>query len=307
MSLRAIVLCLLLPLAPCAHAALDLGDGRTLELATREEGARLLGTRDDFVARLSPFDRAARLKSEAPVDERAFLDFVAASVVEWSDADRAAIADAFASVPGRLAKLLPGLPPKVFVVQTSGREEGDAAYTRGSTVVIPTRLVHAPRAELAELLSHELFHVLSRNNPKLREKLYAAIGFTPCAEAVLPDGLEPRRITNPDAPRNDHCTELRLDAKPVVAVPVLYADSARYDAKRGGAFFDYLKFQMLVGKRLIDPAAVEGYFEQIGRNTDYVIHPEEVLAVNFAYVVTGKTGLPSPEIPERIARLIEAE
>jgi hypothetical protein len=45
---------------------------------------------------------------------------------------------------------------------------------------------------------------------------------------------------------------------------------------------------------------VTGLFEQIGRNTDYVIHPEEILASNFELLVTGAEGAPSPQVLERI-------
>jgi hypothetical protein len=33
---------------------------------------------------------------------------------------------------------------------------------------------------------------------------------------------------------------------------------------------------------------VEDFLEQVGRNTRYVIHPEEILAENFALLITGK-------------------
>ena len=40
-----------------------------IELATIEKARAVLGARDDFVARLSPFDRSARLKSAGYVSE----------------------------------------------------------------------------------------------------------------------------------------------------------------------------------------------------------------------------------------------
>ena len=40
--------------------------------------------------------------------------------------------------------------------------------------------------------------------------------------------------------------------------------------------------------------------EKIGRNTGYLIHAEEMLADNFALLVTRATNVPSPEVLARI-------
>jgi hypothetical protein len=49
---------------------------------------------------------------------------------------------------------------------------------------------------------------------------------------------------------------------------------------------------------------VSGYFEQIGRNTRYLIHPEEIAADNFMLLATGAPEVPSPEITTGIARVL---
>jgi hypothetical protein len=315
--MRVLVVAVLLLFTGAAHAALELDRGRTLDFAAVEDARRLLGVRDDFVARLSPFDRAARLKSAQPVDEKRYLEFVARSVRAWTPAEQQRIAAALESIRARLLRYGRAIPAHVDLVKTDGSEEGGAAYTRGRTVVFPQGIVDGSTEELADTLAHELFHVLSRNDAKLREQAYAAIGFVPCPEVALPGALEPRRITNPDAPRNDHRIRLQLDGKPVWAVPVLYADAERYDEKRGGAFFDYLVFRMLLvdeRSRPLQPRAEDalvalgkltGFDEQVGKNTDYVIHPEEILAVNFALLVRDKKPLASPAIPERLAAILE--
>ena len=48
--------------------------------------------------------------------------------------------------------------------------------------------------------------------------------------------------------------------------------------------------------RLLRPADTTGWFEQIGRNTGYTIHPDEILADNFIRLINGDTNLPSPQI-----------
>jgi hypothetical protein len=49
--------------------------------------------------------------------------------------------------------------------------------------------------------------------------------------------------------------------------------------------------------RLLPLQAVSNFFEQVGKNTEYVIHPEEILADNFALLVLGGgSNTPSPEV-----------
>ena len=43
----------------------------------------------------------------------------------------------------------------------------------------------------------------------------------------------------------------------------------------------------------------------IGKNTEYIINPEEILADNFAYLVTQKKNLPNPEIIQKIAAILK--
>jgi hypothetical protein len=66
--------------------------------------------------------------------------------------------------------------------------------------------------------------------------------------------------------------------------------------------------------RPIDPATVEGFFEQVGRNTSYLIHPEEILADNLALLAmaraSGKTGalqdFPDPHILQKLEAALKA-
>jgi hypothetical protein len=56
---------------------------------------------------------------------------------------------------------------------------------------------------------------------------------------------------------------------------------------------------------LASPEEVSRFFEQVGRNTNYVIHPEEILADNFALLVLDEHNVPSPEILEKTQRILE--
>ena len=59
-------------------------------------------THDDFVARLSPFDRAARLKTDREVSEQEYLQFVGRNVLDWTAEDKAAVQSAWAAFSPKL-------------------------------------------------------------------------------------------------------------------------------------------------------------------------------------------------------------
>ena len=138
------------------------------------------------------------------------------------------------------------------------------------------------------------------------------IGFKKCGEVEFPSDLKSRKITNPDAPRNDHAIQIRVGGEEVRAVPILFSNAAKYDVNRGGEFFNYLQLSFLQVPRmssgqpvLATPEKVSGFFEQVGRNTNYFIHPEEILADNFALLILDEHNVPSPEILEKMRRILE--
>jgi hypothetical protein len=309
-----------LPVRSLAFLLLAFGaafpvSAQELSFATVTEARTLLAARDAFVTRMSPFDRSARMKTDRDVSEAEYLSFAASAALEWSPDEKRTVAAAYGRIRPAIAQLSLPLPPGIVVIKTSGREEGEAAYTREQAIILPKAMIASD--DLQRLLAHELFHIASRQRPTLAAALYATIGFQQCGEVAIPPELAPRKITNPDAPRNDYCIELELGQERIVAIPVLLSNSAKYDVSRGGEFFDYLQLAYLLvepgqgnsaakalrddrGPRLVGLREVAGFFEQVGRNTDYIIHPEEILAENFALLVLGERNVPSPDVLTRM-------
>jgi len=56
---------------------------------------------------------------------------------------------------------------------------------------------------------------------------------------------------------------------------------------------------------LVGIQQVSGFFEQVGKNTQYIIHPEEILADNVASLVQGDRNLPSPEVAASIQAILK--
>lgn len=304
-----------------SYAQIKLNPNTIIAFATVEEGREILTAQDDFVLCMSPFDRASRVKTKDDVIEKDYLEFVSKNVLAWNDDEKKKIITAFQGVQAKLEELALPFPEKVFFIKTTGREEGGAAYTRANAVIFPEANLTANSTMMQKLIAHELFHILTRANPELREKLYAAIGFVKCNDVFLVE-LKSRKITNPDAPRNDHCIRLRVGLNDQWAVPILYSKTEKYDVKQGGDFFNYLQFQFLLVERddksfeakpiyedqkpkLIDLNQASGFFEQVGKNTQYIIHPEEILADNFSLLVLQKSKVQTPVILKKIEEILK--
>jgi hypothetical protein len=162
--------------------------------------------------------------------------------------------------------------------------------------------------------------LLSRHDGAIRGQLYHTIGFELCQPIELPPSLAPRRITNPDAPLIDCVTSLTAaDGRQYTLAPVLYASGRNYDAKQKPTLFQSLVFRLLVvesrgGRRqpvltngeavVLDPKKEPAFLDQIGKNTNYIIHPDEILADNFVRLVMDDKDVPTPRIIEEMRRIL---
>lgn len=296
-----------------------LTSSTSIEFVSANHGSELLRQRDDFIRNLSPLDRQLRLESADDVSTDAYVTFVAEQTLDFTDQELKKIHPLVEAISQQLSTFDIQLPKTIAIVKTNGKDEGGAAYCRGSsTIVLPLKILNAPAARLQATLTHELFHILSRHDKDLRDKMYKTIGFQRVTFSY-PASLLPRKITNPDAAILSHVIQLKLsDEKTVSAIPITYSKKKKYDE---GSLFDYLTFRLLVVQleegiatvenldalELLEPGKQIDYFRQIGRNTGYIIHPEEILADNFVHLVNNKTNLPNPEIVNALRQLLQAK
>jgi hypothetical protein len=308
--------------APAAYAEFPLTPHCKIRFATRDEGAAAITARDFFTEHLSRFDLQARLRTDRPVTLDDWRKFVTGEVRDWTDDERTRAAAALSALRDRFASLELPLPDEIYLVVTSGQEESEAAYCRGRYIVLPRSVLRRERAELQALLAHEIFHVISNQNPQLRPKLYAIVGFEHCVDIPIHPSLQDRRITNPDAPSIDCVIEIREGERAVHAAPVLYASEPMFNPKRAGGFFGHMTFRLMVVERegdqwkpvdrdgkavVLDPTRVPDFFTKVGRNTSYIVHPEEILADNFMHLAMGKRDLPTPRIVDDLQRVLAGD
>ncbi len=270
---------------------------------TLDKAKTLLGTSDVYTQGLSIFDVQAKTQNKNATGEADYLNFAKAQAGAWTATEITNLKASIATAETKIKALgLNLVLPEIKIVKSTGLEEGGAAYTRGNYIVFTAN--DAVNKNSAPLFLHELFHVYSRANPTKRDALYALLGFAKCNKIKYPASLVNKKITNPDAPILEHFITLNFNGQTEDAVILLYAN-ADYSS---GNFFQYMTKKLLILEgnatdkkaklvngnpdlRAFDAAS--NLLTQIGTNTNYNIHPEEISAEHFRMLVLGKT-VPNP-------------
>jgi hypothetical protein len=158
-----------------------------------------------------------------------------------------------------------GLPDiLVNFAVTNGKDMGMSGlpYTRHDTVFFPTQLLsreYMATDDFVQLVAHEMFHVMSRSRPKLRNEMYKFFGFKLNEDVDI-------GIVNPDCPVNNYSIE--IDAKHYV--PYLEMPTSNKLSEHA-MMYDLLEKSSIKAKNT-------KIFDMIGKTTRYVTHPEEICA-----------------------------
>jgi len=272
-----------------------------------DEADAFLATSDDFTEVVSLFDRQIRLRTADTVDDAAFRAHLGEQGRRWGTDERARYLDALGELDGALDGLLLDLPDEIVLVKTSGLDEFQAPYTRRNGIVVPASFITNGVGQELRLLSHELLHILTRHQPGFRDALYSVFGFVPTNVIAWPAALEDGRFTNPDAYTLAHALTVSHQGADVDVMPLYHWPDGLDAALALPGFLSAVDTFLLVvadtgdgtyapvdddgGVRLL-PISETSYAAQVGANTTYIVHPDEVVASNFELVVRKRAGLP---------------
>ena len=304
---RHVLLTLAAAAAACTHAreapsaeALPLA-GRRLRFASLAEGQRVLSADDDWLAVTGAFQRRAMMGRTEPVTLAQFRQWNVDAVQAWTAPRRERWRAAALAIEARVRELRLPLPDETLLVSSNGQESARMPYTRANAIVI-TYASDRPGAMDAWLMAHELWHVVSRHAPALADRVYREIGFEPMPLLEWPAAWDEIRIANPDAPGNRHAMRAEVDGRSALLTPALVASRTALQANE--------PFAALFEVRLLEVQAdadgrrsravmnsdgtprwhaierVPSFLERSGGNTPYVIHPEETMADNVAFLLT---------------------
>ena len=299
-----------------------------VEFLTLEEAKEAITDHSDpFFDKLTPLEISLRLDRDVTSQSRdemlkEFRAFLRDQVTEFSAEEKEILSLTLPRVAKACQKTCPQvIPTRWRFLCTNGRDELGAPYTRGNAIVLPQGTVQqlsaASLEKLGKLIIHESFHVWSRQNPTKRTAIYKEIGFEPIPTIALPDSIESIRLTNPDGPGWDHAITVKnpADGTDLRSILLLTSRIPQFSAGYKGVI-PVLQFHLYAltnsdpPKVALDesgqpvrkiPFLAPGFMEKVGKNTGYLIHPDEICADNVAMLAYPPANIASPDILERLA------
>ena len=300
-----------------------------LQFATLQEAQQMITTEDHHLKAMGQFDLDARV-GKAGATKAELMQLLTSECREWTQAEQDTLTKTFRILEQRIKDggyKIP-VPPTIVLIKTTMKEEGDAgAYTRDNQIYIGHTALQArkmrdgrerpaPTAEsMCSLMAHELFHVLTRKDLEFKRRMYETIGFVRMdKELEFAQDIKDLRISNPDVSCYDSYAELTVNGEKGNYTMMISADKP-YE---GGSFFQYMRIGLIPLDKDFKPVIKDGktvlypldqssdFYDKVGKNTGYVINPEECLADNFAIAINGfkpnprMQELPNPEIIDRM-------
>ncbi len=240
----------------------------------------------------------------------AYREFLKSDVAGFTYAESKFVSEIIVKAYSTVHSFAPGIfPDTLKLIKTKGRHYGDGVwYTRENCIIIPANELEAKKNNaFATTIFHELFHVYSRLNPAKSAELYKLIGFSAIGldKLRLPAGLAARAMYNPDGVDFAQKITLRKeDGTTLDAVPIIYSKQLGFQPGQN-EFFGYVEFNIFPITRSDDGSwqvgvqddgfssplkldALPDFYRQIKDNTGYIIHPDEVLADNFSFIMVEK-------------------
>lgn len=309
--------------APASSAAGDTYtgiDATVVRFADAGSARAVLGADDAWLQRSSGWQRAVLMGRTSPPDAESFRAWQRDAAQPWPADARLRWQRALEAVAPAFNRLKVPLPREVLLIHTSGSESANQPHTRANAVVLPARFDQQAYSD-AEVLAHELFHVVSRHQPELANRLYDLIGYDRVGELQWPVAWLPLRIVNQDAPYDRHLMRLKLrGGREATVMPVVVTSNARLPPADGDTLLELMEVRLLEvepgaqATRAVlrqgqpvwyDPQSQPDFLARLGGNTDYVQHPDETIADNFMFLVSGRA-VKNPALLKRIEAVLQA-
>ena len=280
--------------------------------ASAKEGKELMLSNTDYYSNFTKNDIEFRLKrTGATMDE--LLAVSTDEVRDYNLIEKYFIDHEIAKMGRKLAwngYVLPEIDEIVFVKTDMSVEMGNSGYTHGKQIYLNSgfvtiysllSIIPGFSNYFDELLWHEYFHCLSRNDPEFRSRMYALINFTIAdSDFKMPPSVLERYLSNPDIEHHDSYATFVIDGKETDCftawITTMDYEKAQYEEDS----CTEVALVPIDGSDTYYRREQASNFDDVfGTNTRYVIDPEECMADNFAYAmfygIKGKD-YPNPEI-----------
>jgi hypothetical protein len=293
--------------------AYELSKKQSFVLADSSKAASLIisDDTDNIFAKITEADMCIQMKKNYPsetfrsqiLDD--YMNFLQKDVANFSTEEAIFVAKTMKEVFKLTAKINENIfPDKINIIKTNGKHYGDGVYyTRENCIIVPADVLKKQdKDDFLGTMIHEVFHVYSRLHPEKRKILYELIGYQHLEKnkLVIPTLLRNRILLNPDGVDYQYVISLQLSPdKEIKAMPIIYSNEVAFKKSKPN-FFNYLKFELFEirktnavwevvtkkdGSSTLNIKELPDFWRQIRDNTQYIIHPDEVLADNFMFLI----------------------
>lgn len=291
------------------------------------EKGKAFFTDEAFHSQITPFFIALMLERNDGTRQQ-WMD-LSYSCIKDGTARHQEVLDSIAKVQtARFRELgidIAGLDNIQYINMTMDNFKGMTAFTSSTHVYANmNQLCTGDKERNAKTFWHELWHIISRNNPQLRKQMYGLIGFHVLDQEIeIPAEVKSHILCNPDVERHDSYATFTINGKKTDCMLMLYAEEDEYEE-----FFT--NFQRYVtttdgywllaldsethrpykndkGKYAVYNCREVSDFKEVmsAGNTGYCDDPEECMADNFAFAMMGRTDLPNTKLLEDIRQLLK--
>lgn len=280
--------------------------------ASADEGKELLLRNDAYYNRLNRNGISYRLQKKDGTLEELKL-FAASQMKEFTEEEVTFVNETvewFLLTCKENGYHLPPLDEIVFVRSTLFDEFGASGYSSGMQIYLGDELFlrlksddEQAKIKFKHTLIHEIFHCMTRSNPDFRAAMYRVINFeVDEKEYKFPDEISSCILRNPDVDHMNSRAAFTVNGKKTECVMICMCPPYEKD---GEGLTD-----LLIGFVPVDDLSslyslndISDFWDVVGKNTDYILDPEEIMAKNFAdALVYGTDGrsYPNPEIIQKV-------
>lgn len=264
--------------------------GISYRFASASEGIELRMANTDYFDNMTQNDLDYRVgKQGATLEE--MKSIAREQGDEFTDAEKQGIEETMGRIEERFREIGFDYPSDleiVFVKNKMKDEYGAVAYTHQNQIYLEGDnldfMISIP-GMLDGTIAHELFHILSRNDPEFRQQMYAVLGFTIAEEPEFSPEIKAILASNPDVEAFDSYAMFDINGKMTkCAVVTLLKSSYREGAILVDNFSTgIVPYDTPDTYYTIDQ--VSNFWDVFGENSNYVIAAEEGIADNFASAV----------------------
>ena len=296
--------------------------------ASKIEGQKLISEHNDYYLSMSQIDIEWRLKKKGGTIEE-LKELGQKCILEFTEKEKEYINNSIKFIEETSNSFgfeLPFPEQGIIFIKTSMLEEGGASgYTHKNEIYLGEndfpKMYFLMNEELKKkvlskfngLISHEIFHCLTRNSPKFRKHMYSLIGFNILDKDIdFPPEIKKIIVKNPDVDHMDNYGEFTIEGvKRKCELIIIFTKTypeVEAEGRKNDLFFFYI-LPVLIPIDTLDTYypcnMVPDFLEKVGENTSYLIAPEEILADNFKEIVT-KSDINSFPNPELLKNMIKA-